>query len=102
MEFKNRPTFGVTTPVQEQRPTQSSEDKSYRPEMGAVWKRQSRNNMEYMSIKLSLTKDMLRDLLSKEGDLIQVNLVAFPNKSQNGNMSRPSFRIYEETAKENS
>jgi uncharacterized protein (DUF736 family) len=98
MEFKNRPTFGVSAPQQQEEV--KTEDKSVRSEVGALWKRQSRSNMEYMSIKLELSKEKLQNLLSKEGETIQVNLVAFPNKTHNGNMSRPNFRIYEELSKE--
>jgi uncharacterized protein (DUF736 family) len=100
MDFKNRPTFGVNSP--EVKPMENSEDKSFRPEVGAVWKRQSRNNTEYMSIKLELTKEKLQSLLLKEGETIQVNFIAFPNKTHNGNTSRPNFRIYEELLKEGS
>jgi uncharacterized protein (DUF736 family) len=100
MDFKNRPTFGVNAP--EIKVIETSEDKSFRSEVGAVWKRQSRNNTEYMNIKLELTKEKLQSLLQKEGETIQVNFVAFPNKTHNGNMSRPNFRIYEELAKEGS
>jgi uncharacterized protein (DUF736 family) len=97
MEFKNKPTFGVSAPIQESKPEEKSNS---RPEIGAVWKRQSKNNMEYMSIKLELTKEKLQSLLLKEGETIQVNFIAFPNKTHNGNNSRPNFRIYEELSKE--
>jgi uncharacterized protein (DUF736 family) len=102
MQFKNKPTFGVATPIQEEKTTESVADKSFRPEVGAVWRRQSRNNTEYMNIKLELTKEKLQNLLQviKEGETVQVNLVAFPNKTHNGNASRPNFRIYEELSKE--
>jgi uncharacterized protein (DUF736 family) len=98
MEFKNKPTFGAIAPATEEI---KSTEKSSRPEVGAVWKRQSKSNMEYMSIKLELTKEKLQNLLLKEGETIQVNFIAFPNKTHNGNNSRPNFRIYEELVKEN-
>ena len=105
MQFKNKPTFGVAAPVQEASSTVELESKlatGFRPEVGAVWRRQSRNNTEYMNIKLELTKEKLQNLLQviKEGETVQVNLVAFPNKTHNGNASRPNFRIYEELSKE--
>ena len=96
MEFKVKPTFGAPQVETEVKPL---EDKSFRPEVGAVWERQSRNNMDYLSIKLELTKEKLQTLLSKEGDIVRVNLVAFPNKTHNGNLNRPNFRIYEEIVK---
>lgn len=87
----NKPTFGVGSTT--------TETTSKREEVGAIWKRYSRNgNHEFMAIKLPKAK--LKELLEKLSDTDDsVNLVAFTNKNQNGDVKRPAFRIFEEEKK---
>lgn len=97
----DRPAFGQTTnvtTVQETTAAQTmlAEKRKQRPEVGAAWKRQSKTNMEYLTIRLKLTREKLQELLNNNTEEVSVDLVAFPNKSNNGNSRRPVFRIYEE------
>lgn len=96
--LNNKPNFGAgsTTTVT------STETKAQREEIGAIWKRLSKNgNHEFMAIKISKSK--LKELLDKAGETDDsVSLVAFVNKSQNGDTKRPSFRIFEEEKKNGS
>jgi len=70
-----------------------------RPEVGAIWTRKAKtSNIEFLSLKLTLTKERLQELLATvngEG-VIETSFVAFPNKFHEGNPKRPFFRIYEE------
>ena len=54
--------------------------------------------MKYFTIKLKMTKTELQTLInSPEVDgAVNVNLVAFPNKTYEENSNRPIFRIYKE------
>lgn len=94
MEFKVRPTFGVKPPE-----VVENKSKSGRPEMGAVWKKISKNNTEYMNIRLKLSKEKLQELLKETSDVVSINFVAFPNDTALGS-NRPNFRVYEELLKE--
>jgi len=96
VDFKSRPTFGAKVPEQVE-----IKSKSDRPEMGAVWKKLSKNNTEYMNIRLKLSKEKLQELLKEEGDVVSVNFVAFPNRTVTESPNRPNFRVYEELLKEN-
>lgn len=81
-------------------PTPTTQTKPIRPEVGAVWSRQAKtSNLNYMTIKLKITKEKLQELLNKsvnEKGEVDFNLVAFPNKTQHVSPGRPNFRIYEE------
>ena len=88
----SRPTFGVN--VTNTTVTGTSGEK--RPEVGAIWKKISRTNSEYMTIRLNLSRDLINKLVATEGTEVSVDLVAFPNRNQNGDDKRPAFRIYEE------
>lgn len=75
-----------------------SEQRKLRPEVGAIWKRTSKQNGgEYMTIRLRLTKERLEELLliAEEGQEVEYDLVSFPN-SREENDRRPSFRVYED------
>lgn len=91
----NKPTFGAgsTTTVT------STPSTPKREEIGAIWKRLSKNgNHEFMAIKISKAK--LKELLDKSSETDDsVSFVAFTNKSQNGDNKRPAFRIFEEEKK---
>jgi len=96
-----RPTFGANVNgANTEEATKLAEQRKQRPEVGAIWKKSSTTtNMDYMTIRLRVTKEKLQELLSKptnENGEVDLNLVAFPNKSQQGIDRRPSFRIYEE------
>lgn len=91
----NKPNFGggVTT---------VTSNTPKREEVGAIWKRLSKNgNHEFMAIKISKSK--LKELLDKATETDDsISLVAFTNKSQNGDTKRPIFRIFEEEKKNES
>ena len=76
------------------------EKRKVRPEIGAIWKRNAKtSNTEFLSLKLTLTKEKLQALLAvAEGTegVAETNFVAFPNKFYEENTKRPFFRIYEE------
>ena len=73
-------------------------DNKPRTEIGAIWKSISKNNNEFLNIRLKLTKEVLTQLLSStENEEVNVSFVAFPNKTNDGISSRPVYRIYEET-----
>lgn len=94
----NKPNFGSgTTTV-----TSTENTTAKREEVGAIWKRFSKNgNHEFMAIKISKSK--LKELLDKASETEDnVSLVAFINKNQNGDTKRPSFRIFEEEKKNGS
>ena len=93
----NKPNFGGGTTT-----VTSTENTYKREEVGAIWKRLSKNgNHEFMAIKISKAK--LKELLDKASETDDnVSLVAFINKNQNGDTKRPSFRIFEEEKKNGS
>jgi len=86
--MNERPTFGATPNID---PT---DDK--RQEVGAIWTRTTKSNSEFLSIKLNITKELLKQLSETTEEIVSVNLVAFPNRYKDGNDTRPDFRIYEE------
>lgn len=90
----NKPNFGGGTAT-----VTSTDATTKREEIGAIWKRLSKNgNHEFMAIKISKSK--LKELLDKASETDDnVSLVAFTNKNQNGDTKRPSFRIFEEEKK---
>jgi len=91
MSFGVKPTFGVAAPILK---TNS------RIESGAVWKRLSKkDSSEFLSIKISLSKDKLKELLNQANDTVDIGFVAFPNSTKNDNPARPDFRIFEDTPK---
>lgn len=81
-----------------------TEARSTRPELGAAWTRFSKNkNMEYMNVRLKMTKELLNKYLSSSKDEeVYINLVAFPNKHKGDNPKRPAFRLFEELHREDS
>ena len=93
-------TFGVTPPVIDE---ELSKARKTRPELGAIWKNSSKNNSEFMTIKLNMPKSKLQKILETakvdENGNVSVGLIAFPNKNQDGNIKRPAFRVYEELNK---
>jgi uncharacterized protein (DUF736 family) len=95
-----RPNFvrNSTAPVTPVSP-EIQERRSQRAELGAVWKRTSKANMEYMTIRLKLTREKLQALLASptnDRNEVEVDLVAFANQNQEDNPRRPSYRVYEE------
>lgn len=83
-----RPTFGVNNSLNTQQK---------RVESGAVWKRQSKkDSREFLSIKINLSKERLKALLNKEGDVVDIGFVAFINDNKKDDSKRPDFRVYEE------
>lgn len=102
-----KPTFGVpqATQTTTEVKTEVVDQRKTRPEVGQIWNKQSRtNNLNYMTIRLRVTKEKLQELLNKpvnEHGEVDLNLVAFPNKNQQGVDRRPSFRIYEELVNPN-
>lgn len=97
MEFKVRSTFGAKAPNQ----SVTTDSNGTRPEVGAVWKKISKNNTEYMNIRLKISKQKLESLLKEDGDVVSVSFIAFPNDTIANNSNRPNFRVYEELVKEN-
>lgn len=88
MQNNERPTFGVKNVMT----TTAS-----RKESGCIWKRLSKkDNSEFLSIKINLSKDRLKALLNKEGDTVDIGFVAFNNSSKSDNTKRPDFKIYED------
>lgn len=73
-----------------------AEKRKTRPEIGAAWKRNSKANTEYFTIRLKLNRVRIQEMLAEGTDEVEVDLVAFPNKTNNGNDRRPVLRIYEE------
>lgn len=97
MENKIKPTFGVTTVTTTEA---SNVPVNERKESGAIWERTSKANNKFLSIKLNMTKKALQDLLARStSDEVSIGFVAFPNKSQNGDPKRPTFRIFEDQKK---
>lgn len=90
-----RPTFGAVTPTTVTT-TETTENKEIRPEVGAIWQQTSKNNNEFLNIRLKLSKKLLKELLETSEEEVAVNLIAFPNRNKEGISTRPSYRIYEE------
>ena len=90
MNLGQRSTFGAKS-------TEVKKETEKRQEFGAVWKRQSKSsNMNFLSLKIKLTKEKLQSLLAQAGESVDIRLIAFPNDSKGTDDSRPDFRIYEE------
>ena len=90
MNLGPRPTFGVKSPEVKQTNTK-------RQEFGAAWKRQTKKeNIDFLSIRLQLTKEKLKALLSSVEETVTLNLVAFPNTFKNEDDKRPDFKLYED------
>ena len=102
MSEQVRPNFAKnsSSPSASPIPAEIQEQRSRRPESGAIWKRTSKTtNMEYMTLRLKFTREKLTALLNApvtEDNLVALDLVAFPNQNQAENPKRPSYRIYEE------
>lgn len=75
------------------------EERRQRPEIGAIWTRKAKtSNMEFLKLRIRLTKDQLNQLASSstsDEEQITVEFVAFPNTYKDSNDKRPSYRIYE-------
>lgn len=98
MENNNiRPTFGnrvITTTEASNVPVEE------RKEAGAIWERTSKANNKFLSIKLNMSKKALQEILAKSTtEEVSIGFVAFPNKHQNGDLKRPTFRIFEDQKK---
>lgn len=94
MDLGQRPTFGVKSPEVKQ-------NSNERQETGAVWKRQAKSGqMEFLSLKIKLTKDKLKALLAQTGETVDISFVAFPNPHKNEDSKRPDFRIFEDNIKD--
>jgi uncharacterized protein (DUF736 family) len=89
---KERPTFGS---ILNSTSTNSTEEKKEK-EIGAIWSRTTKSNSKFLSIKLNITKEQLKQLAETTEDVVSVNLVAFPNRYKEESDNRPDFRIYEE------
>jgi len=97
-----KPTFGQNnTDTTKVTPSDDlTQRRKSRPEVGAIWKRTSKSDMEYMTIQLN--KKLIEDLLASGKTRIDtygnvlVDLVAFPNKKHSENSRQPAFRVYEE------
>ena len=75
------------------------EQRQNRSEIGAMWKKKARTkDSEYMTIRLRLDREKLLQLLedSNGSELIEYNMVSFPNNGSDENESRPAFRIFED------
>lgn len=97
MENNVKPTFGNTVISTTEANNLPVEE---RKEAGAIWERTSRANNKFLSIKLNMSKKSLQELLAKSTtDEVSIGFVAFPNKHQNGDMKRPTFRIFEDQKK---
>lgn len=94
MDLRQRPTFGAASPTLKQ-------NSSERQEAGAVWKRQAKSGqMDFLSLKIKLTKDRLRSLLEQAGETVDISFVAFPNPHKSEDVKRPDFRIFEDNTKD--
>jgi len=102
MDKLSKPVFSTNSDV-----VGTSEVKSFRPEIGAIWEKISREKKNpFMSIRFRMTKEKLQELLttSEPGDdgFVNISFVAFPNKGKVEGDKRPNHRIYEEQEKTNS
>lgn len=88
--MNNKPTFGAAPASSEQ----SAAKPELRPEIGAIWERQSKTNTTFFNIRLNKSK--LQELLAavQDGE-VTVNLVAFANQRKE-NETHPSFRVFED------
>jgi hypothetical protein len=97
MENNVKPTFGSTVITTTEA---SNVPLNERKESGAIWERTSKANNRFLSIKLNMSKKALQELLAKSTtEEVSIGFVAFPNKSQNGDPKRPTFRIFEDQKK---
>lgn len=97
MENNVKPTFGSTVITTSEA---SNVPLNERKESGAIWERTSKANNRFLSIKLNMSKKALQELLAKTTtEEVSIGFVAFPNKSQNGDPKRPTFRIFEDQKK---
>lgn len=93
----SKPTFGSTVVTTTEA---SNVPVNERKEAGAIWERTSKANNKFLSIKLNMSRKALQELLAKTtAEEVSIGFVAFPNKSQNGDNKRPTFRIYEDQKK---
>lgn len=89
-----RPTFGAGNGSAS---ANTNNTTTKRSESGAAWKRLSkRDNSEFLSIRINLSKERLKALLNKEGETIDIGFVAFPNPYKKEDAKRPDFRIFED------
>lgn len=87
-----KPTFGASS--------SNTSSGQGRPEIGVIWNRTSTSkNLQFMNIKVKLSKEKLTELLSTNDNEVTLDLVAFPNREHNGNDRRPNYRIYESVKK---
>lgn len=90
-----KPTFGVKTET-----NTNKDNTNERVEVGAIWENTSATNKTYMKIKLALPKSELLKLIenSSGSDNVNLDFVAFKNRHQNEQGTRPTFRIYPESS----
>lgn len=95
LTFDNsKPNFGSRDTGTEVPSNIKSENK--RSDVGAIWKRTSKNDLEYLTLQLELNKEELLEKLKNSDDKFVINLVAFANKYKEGNAKRPDYKLYEE------
>lgn len=95
MQNNVKPTFGAINPIT------TTENKSSRPSIGAIWKRTSKDTKkDYMNMNIKLSKQKLQELINTAAeDEVQLKFVAFPNTYEKDKPTTPDFRIYEETTR---
>jgi len=100
----NKPTFGFANNQKQEGSYEDLQKKrAERPEVGAIWENTTKSQSKYMNIRFKLPKSELLKLiedstLDTEGK-VTVSFIAFPNKNEEPNSKRPSFRIYQELSK---
>ena len=100
--MRQRSTFGVEPATQVNVGTEEQKEvtKQWAIEYGAAWSSQSKNNEEFLKIKLNVPKTEIQKALAEStGDTVALSFVSFVNKNQNGNPARPKYRIYPDKKK---
>lgn len=83
-----KPTFGARLTT--------SENKQTRLEIGAVWQKNTKANKPYLNIKVTLSKNKIKELLTASEEEVNLTFVGFLNETKVEGDNRPTFRLFEE------
>ncbi len=99
-QFKPRSTFGAAPgaiPTADAAAS-STPTGNARKEVGAIWENQSKTTGEnFYKVQMNIPKELVEEALAKsQNGVVNFGFISFPNKSHNGENSRPKFRIFED------
>lgn len=96
--FRPRSTFGATAAAPTTDAAQPQPTGNARKEVGAIWENNSKKTGEtFYKVQMNIPKELVEEALAKSSNgVVNFGFISFPNKSHNGDNSRPKLRIFED------